>query len=314
MSKLSNVWVFSDNQSRLAEMTAGAAQLGDCVSVFVLGNQADVSTAHRLGATKVFSLGERAADRIVEDYADTMANAIADGEKPTLVLLPATRRGKALAAKLGAKLNAGVFNDASDITIVQGNVQAKHMVYGGLAIGEERIVSPVAVVSVGAGVFPPAVPNDSLAGETIVTPFVMPKTPIICAEVRVKQSERVDLGKARLVVSVGRGIGSKENIHIAESLSKAIGAELGCSRPLAENEKWMEHERYVGISGIMIKPDVYLALGISGQIQHMVGANGAQIIVAVNKDKNAPIFQYADYGIVGDLFKVVPALTKVLKS
>ncbi|VFS45381.1 putative electron transfer flavoprotein FixB [Budvicia aquatica] len=107
MSKLSNVWVFSDNQSRLAEIMAGAAQLGDCISVFVLGTQAEISAAHALGATKVFALGEREVCRIVEDYADTMANAIAGGDKPTLVLLPATRRGKALAAKLGAKLNAG---------------------------------------------------------------------------------------------------------------------------------------------------------------------------------------------------------------
>ena len=123
----------------------------------------------------------------------------------------------------------------------------------------------------------------------------------------------VEPSKARLVVSVGRGIGSQENIAIAAALSNAIGAELGCSRPVAENEKWMDRERYVGISGIMIKPELYLALGISGQIQHMVGANGAQILMAINKDKNAPIFQFADYGIVGDLMKIVPALTEKLK-
>lgn len=314
MDKFSNVWVFSDNQSRLAEIMTGAAQLGDGISVFVSGAQAEISAAHALGANKVFALGEREVCRIVEDYADTMANTIAAGDKPTLVLLPTTRRGKALAAKLGGKLNAGVFNDATEITIEQGSVQAKHMVYGGLAMGEDRIVSPVAIVTVGAGVFQPAIPDASRAGETINIDFIAPKTPITCVEVRVKQSESVDLGKARLVVSVGRGIGSKDNIQLAEQLSQAIGAELGCSRPLAENEKWIAHERYVGISGIMIKPDVYIALGISGQIQHMVGANGAQVIVAVNKDKNAPIFQYADYGIVGDLFKVVPALTSALSQ
>lgn len=127
-----------------------------------------------------------------------------------------------------------------------------------------------------------------------------------------KQSNTVDLDKAKRVVSVGRGIGNKENIALVSALCQAIGAELACSRPVAENEKWMEHERYVGISNLMIKPDLYLAVGISGQIQHMVGANGAQTIVAINKDKNAPIFQYADYGIVGDLFKVLPALTAAL--
>lgn len=122
----------------------------------------------------------------------------------------------------------------------------------------------------------------------------------------------MELDKARLVVSVGRGIGSQENIAIAKTLADAIGAEIACSRPVAENEKWMEHERYVGISNLMLKPELYLAVGISGQIQHMVGANGAQTIVAINKDKNAPIFQFADYGIVGDLFKILPALTQQL--
>ena len=114
------------------------------------------------------------------------------------------------------------------------------------------------------------------------------------------------------MVSVGRGIGSKENIALAEQLCKAIGAELACSRPVAENEKWMEHERYVGISNLMLKPELYLAVGISGQIQHMVGGNGAKVIVAINKDKNAPIFNYADYGLVGDIYKVVPALISQL--
>jgi electron transfer flavoprotein alpha subunit len=101
---------------------------------------------------------------------------------------------------------------------------------------------------------------------------------------------------------------------MAADLGAALGAELGCSRPIAETEKWMERERYIGVSGVMLKPEIYLALGISGQIQHMVGALGSQTILAVNKDKNAPIFQYVDYGIVGDLNKVVPALINAFKS
>lgn len=91
-----------------------------------------------------------------------------------------------------------------------------------------------------------------------------------------------------------------------------MGAELACSRPIAEGEHWMERERYIGVSGVMVKADVYLAAGISGQIQHMVGARDSRVIIAVNKDKNAPIFRFADYGIVGDLYKVLPALTKAL--
>lgn len=314
MNKLSNVWVFSDSESRLAEVMYGASLLGQHVSVFVLGNQDSMKRACALGATKVIALGEKPSDRIVEDYAETIANVISGGDKPTLVLFPATRRSKALAARLGAKLNAGVLNDASEVTVEQNAVRVKHMVYGGLAISEDKIISPIAIVSIGNGVFQAAECDDSRSGEVIHAEFIVPKSAIRCVNIHTKQGESVDLGKARVVVSVGRGIGSKENIAQAQALSDAIGAELGCSRPIAENEHWMERERYIGISGIMIKPDVYVALGISGQIQHMVGASDAQIIVAVNKDKNAPIFQYADYGIVGDIFKVIPALTQSLKK
>lgn len=239
--------------------------------------------------------------------------AIKEHSPSALVILPATRRGKALAARLGARLQAGVINDAAELVCEEGHPVATHMVYGGLAFGKEQITTAYAVVTLSSGVFAPAEENASLSGSASSLTFVEPANPIVCVSRSAKQGESVDLGKARLVVSIGRGIGNKENIAIAEAFSSAIGAELGCSRPVAENEKWMERERYVGISGIMLKPELYLALGISGQIQHMVGANGAQTIMAINKDKNAPIFQYADYGIVGDLLKIVPALTDALK-
>lgn len=179
-------------------------------------------------------------------------------------------------------------------------------------IGEERIATPYAVLTISSGTFDAAQPDASRTGETHTVEWQAPAVAITRTATQARQSNSVDLDKARLVVSVGRGIGSKENIALAEQLCKAIGAELACSRPVAENEKWMEHERYVGISNLMLKPELYLAVGISGQIQHMVGANASQTIFAINKDKNAPIFQYADYGIVGDAVKILPALTAAL--
>jgi len=109
------------------------------------------------------------------------------------------------------------------------------------------------------------------------------------------------------------GIAKEEDRAMARALCEALGAELGCSRPIAESEKWMEHERYIGISSVMPKPEIYISIGISGQIQHMVGVKDAGKIIVINKDKNAPIFDYADYGIVGDLYKVIPALVNTLK-
>lgn len=314
MSKFATVWVFSDTHSHLPELIGGARELGEIIHV--ISHSAEQSAlAFRLGANAVYHIGEQPADRIIEDYADTLAQAIKahSHSSRALLLLPATRRGKTLAARLGARLNAGVVNDAAELSLEDGYPVATHMVYGGLAFGKEKITTDYAVITLASGVFPAASEDSALVGNAETLAFIPPAHAISCVSRRAKQGESVDLGKARLVVSVGRGIGSQENIAIAAALSNAIGAELGCSRPVAENEKWMDRERYVGISGIMIKPELYLALGISGQIQHMVGANGAQILMAINKDKNAPIFQYADYGIVGDLMKIVPALTEKLK-
>lgn len=314
MSKISNVWVFSDAESRLPEAIAGAAQLGEKVSAFVIGSQDDAAKAFSFGADAVYHLGENDSARIVESYTETMAKVIAEGDKPCMVLLPGTRRCKALASLLGVKLEAGVVTEASEISAEGEGVQVKHMVYGGLAMGDEKIASPVSIVVFGGGVFQAAEADGSKTGEAVSVDFVEPKTAIKCIERQPKQGSSVDLNKAKRIVAIGRGISKQEDMKLAEDLCAAIEAEMGCSRPIAEGEKWMEHERYIGISGVMPKPELYLALGISGQVQHMVGANGSQAIVAVNKDKNAPIFDYADYGIVGDLYKVVPALVDAFKG
>lgn len=139
------------------------------------------------------------------------------------------------------------------------------MVYGGLAIGAETIASPFAVITLSSGTFDAQQPDASRSGEMHTVQWQAPATAVTRTATQARQSNSVDLDKARLVVSVGRGIGSKENISLAEALCQTIGAELACSRPVAENEKWMEHERYVGISNLMLKPELYLAVGISGR-------------------------------------------------
>lgn len=314
MSKFSNVWVFSDASSRYAELVAGGLQLGEKVSAIVLGSEDDVAKAFSYGASAVYHLGERDTSKIVEDYSKTIAQVIANGDKPTLVLLGATKRGKAIAAQLSTLLDAAIVNDATQVQLDGGTIKAKHMVFGGLAFGEENITSSVAIVTVSNGVFEAQPVDNSKTGEVVKLAFVAPSISIKCVERRAKQGGSVDLGKAKRVIGVGRGIAAQADIKMAEDLCAVIGAELGCSRPIAEGEKWMEPERYIGVSGVMLKPDVYLALGISGQVQHMVGINSANIIVAINKDKNAPIFQQADYGLVGDIYKAVPALIAALNK
>ncbi|EBH9040052.1 TPA: electron transfer flavoprotein subunit alpha/FixB family protein [Salmonella enterica] len=312
MSKFSSVWLFSDTPSRLPELMGGAQHTGEQINVFVL-SEADSEAAFHFGADRVWLLRGKPDDRMVEDYAEAMVETLhKHGGEAGMVLLPNTRRGKLLAAKLGYRLAAAVSNDASSVVPQAEGAAVKHMVYGGLAMGEETITSSWAVVTLSSGAFEPPQTDTARRGEAQSVEWIAPAIAVTRTATQARQSNRVDLDKARLVVSVGRGIGSKENIALAQALCQTIGAELACSRPVAENEKWMEHERYVGISNLMLKPELYLAIGISGQIQHMVGANGSQTICAINKDKNAPIFQYADYGIVGDAVKILPALTQAL--
>ncbi|PHI28566.1 FAD-binding protein [Budvicia aquatica] len=314
MSKLSNVWVFSDAASSYPELIAAGQQLGETVTAIVLGSPDDIANAFALGAGAVYHLGDKNDTIMVEDYDATIASALSRAEgPPTLLLLDTSKRSKALAAKISGLLDAGLINDVTDISIENQSVKASHMMYGGLALAEENIHSKIAVVTLSAGLFTPQLADVTKSGQAQILPFVPPVGGIQCKERRVKQGNRVNLNKATRVIGIGRGIASQSDIDMVAQLCGVLGAELGCSRPIAEGEKWMDRDRYIGVSGVMIKPELYIAMGISGQIQHMVGVNGTQTIIAINKDKNAPIFQYCDYGMVGDIYKVVPALITAFK-
>jgi electron transfer flavoprotein alpha subunit len=159
--------------------------------------------------------------------------------------------------------------------------------------------------------------DEAQAGAAAISAFTPTIEPV---QIRTKPSERfrgaaqtVDLGSAQMIVGVGRGIKDPANIPIAQELATALGAELGASRPICDNG-WLPMERQIGSSGQTISPKLYLAVGISGAIQHLVGIKGSQCVVAINKDPDAPIFEVADYGIVGDLMEVVPALTEAVKA
>ena len=313
MSKLANVWVFSDINDRYAELLAAARQLGDNVTALVLGTKDDAAQAISMGADVVYDLGEQDAQRRTEDYADTIAAVMGGKSASAPLLLSATKRCKSLAARLSILMDAGLVNDAVTLNIDDGHVVVEHRFYGGLAFGAEKIVTPAAIISVLAGVFEPLAEDLQRQGQVIQVNYVQPAVTLACIERRPKQGSSVDLSKAKRVIGIGRGLAAQDDLKMVQELAKVLDAELGCSRPIAEGEHWMERERYIGVSGVLLKSDLYLALGISGQIQHMVGGNGARTIVAVNKDKNAPVFQYADYGLVGDIYKVVPALIDQLK-
>lgn len=309
MSKFVNTWTFSDISERQADVIAAARGFNAPVNTFVLGAD-KAAAAFAQGADKVYDLGA-AGDRLVEDFCDTMAAAIAAGQTPALVLLPATIRGKAIAAKLGAKLQAGVVNEVAEFG---ADDSLSHLVYGGLAVSNEIVGTGVTIATIAAGFAAPLEADASRTGEVVETAFVEPAVSgIRRTAVAPKQAGGVDLNRATRVIGVGRGFSKQEDLKLADDLAAVLGAEVGCSRPIAEGEQWMERERYIGVSGVMLKPEFYMAVGISGQIQHMVGVNRANVVFAVNKDKKAPVFKYADFGIVGDLQKILPKVTEALR-
>ncbi len=307
---LNNVFVCSDKSDRLPALIAGARQLGKEVTVLFVGMAAEAGVAAQ-GANAVCCFPKK-EEVIFEDYAPSFAKAI-KGAESALVLLSSSKRCKAVAARLGVMLEAAVANDVDSIVVEGAAVTVTHTIYGGLANGTEKMTSPYTVVTTGGNMFEPGAAA-SAAAQVKEGEFVAPASPLKRLSSRAKQGSSVDLSKAKCVVGVGRGIAKKEDIALAEGLAQALGGEIGCSRPIAEGEGWMGHERYIGVSGVTLNADVYIAVGVSGQIQHMVGANGVKTIVVINKDKSAPIFKSVDYGIVGDLYKILPALTAKLKG
>lgn len=313
MSQLTNVWVFSDNQERYAELMTCARQCGQQVYAIVKGTE-QANHVKALGPDAIFVLEQNSELQRIENYAETLA-ALLEGKnagQPALLLMAATKRGKALGARLSVQLNAAMVNDATTVNLDADGLYAEHRMYGGLAFGKEKLNSALAIITLAPGVQAPTAANTAHECPTTAVAYIAPHHEVLCQERFAKPLSSVDLSKAKRVVGVGRGLAAQDDLNMIRELAAALGAEVGCSRPIAEGENWMERERYIGVSGVQLKSDLYLMLGISGQIQHMVGGNGAKVIIAVNKDKNAPIFNYADYGLVGDIYKVVPALINEL--
>ena len=249
------------------------------------------------------------------------ALSTADGEQITKLMLAAQKEsgataivlsqdliGKSVAPRLSVRLNAGLVSGASSLPT--GNIVKKN-VFSGKAIAHVTVNSEISIVTVlpnsyGVNVSGAACPVNAFSAE-VGTARVRVK------EVRVEESESIPLPEADKVVSAGRGMKGPENWGMIEELAKELGAATACSRPVSDIG-WRPHHEHVGQTGIAIRPNLYIAVGISGAIQHLAGVNGSKVIVVINKDAEAPFFKAADYGIVGDAFEVVPQLIAAAKA
>ena len=296
------------------EALTAAQRLGADVTAVILG--ADVKTAAAEIAAKAPSKVIAVEHPLLAPYtADAFVAALhrlIASENPAHIVFPHTYQVRDYAPALAARFNQVLISDVT--AIAEGPVFTRQIMQGRLNANYRHAASGPCFLSVQAGAFPADLPT---AAAATITPFA---PNIDAAQIRTKPGEpfrataqAVDLSSAQLIVGVGRGIKSQENLPIVEELAKALGAELAASRPICDNG-WLPMERQVGSSGQTVAPKLYLAAGISGAIQHLVGMKSSQCIVAINKDPDAPIFEVADYGIVGDLMEVVPALTAAVKA
>lgn len=292
-----------------------ADQLGGTVDALVLGgpgvNVAAAQLGHA-GADRVLVAAEAAFARYAPDgYSATVA-ACARAGSYAAVVVAATATGKDLAPRIAALLDAPLASDVTALGVKNGSVTAARPVYAGKAIQRVAFEGSPAVVSLRPNTFVVGAAGKSGAIEQVTVASVPARA--VVKDVTAAEQGRLDVAEADIVVAGGRGLKGPEHFQLVEDLAKAFGnAAVGASRAVVD-AGWRPHAEQVGQTGKTVSPTLYVALGISGAIQHLAGMRTAKVIVAVNRDKDAPIFKAADYGIVGDLFEIVPRFTEEVRK
>jgi electron transfer flavoprotein alpha subunit len=296
------------------EMLGKARSLGDAsgrkVVALLLGSGVGAfSEALKAHADTVLVRDHAALSNFNSAVYQAVVGEVITARKPALAMIGHTAFGVDLAPSLAVALGLPLASDCIDVACADGSFTATRQVHQGKINATVAFAdgAPTALVTVRASAFPAEAA--SRGGEVATLDTVVPDEPAVRRFVEYVEAAvgGVDIGKADVIVAIGRGVREQENVPMMEELATALGGVLACSRPVVD-AGWLGKDRQVGSSGKTVKPKLYLAIGISGQFQHLSGMKSADTIIAINKDPKAPIFSAADYGIVGDLFKIVPAL------
>jgi electron transfer flavoprotein alpha subunit len=317
--KIMSVLIFIDHsdghvkKASLEVLSYGAAlaqQLGVTAEGILLGTvNTDLSTLGRYGVKKVHQAAQETLNHLDSQlFARVIADA-ATATGATVLVFSNNVSGKAIAPRVAARLKAGLVSGAVALPETANGFVVRRNVFSGKAFANVSINTPVKVIALN----PNSYPVKEGEGSAEIVPLTVTATSQVKVVSTTQASGQVPLTEAEIVVSGGRGLKGPENWGMIEELAKVLGAATACSRPVADAH-WRPHNEHVGQTGIAIAPNLYIAIGISGAIQHLAGVNRSKVIVVVNKDPEAPFFKAADYGIVGDAFEVVPKMTEAVKK
>lgn len=296
-----------------------AGMLGTSATAVVIGtaDQSELATAGRFGATKVLHAADRDGGPAKLNEVNGMAYAsvvaaAAQQEGAKVVVLAKSSLGDAMAARLAGKLKAGLAPNVIDLPDLSSGFRVKTSIYTGKAFAFNELKADVKILAIKKNTITPE-ETDASAQVEAFAPALNDGDFVLKVTNTEKATGDILLPEADLVVSAGRGLKGPENWGIVEDLANALHAATACSKPVSDLD-WRPHHEHVGQTGIKVSPNLYIAAGISGAIQHLAGVNSSKVIVVINKDPEAPFFKSADYGIVGDVFDVLPRLTKAIQA
>lgn len=296
------------------EAVAYAKAMGDAVTAIALGDaeKAELGALGKIGAQKVLHADDKKLNEgVIQAYAEVLVKAMDDEKADTLVLANSSL-GTPVAARVAARIGASLASNVVDLPNTSSGFVVKKSIYTGKAFAYVELKNPKKVIALKKN----AAEVKESGSDVAVTPYSV-SVPDAAFKVKISSSEKATgeilLPEANIVVSGGRGMKGPEHWGILEDLAKTLHAATGCSKPVSDMG-WRPHHEHVGQTGVKVAPQLYIAVGISGAIQHLAGVNSSKCIVVINKDAEAPFFKAADYGIVGDAFEIIPKLNEAIKA
>lgn len=317
MTGYMGIMVYSEDREILYELLSKARELADLLKTEViavmLGEKVEAGAGEFAvyGADRVYVVEKARLKGLRAETCAEALYAVVSQVKPQALFIGATKRGKELAPRVAGMLGTGCVSECISIEFADPDLRMKRVVFGGKVLSTQFVSGKPAMATISSGVFEKK-RFEGRKAEVIKVEVEVSLSRVEILEVKPKELPARKIEDATILICGGRGVKQREDFKLLDELAGALGGAVGCSRPVAADRGWFSE--WIGLSGKKVRPDLYVTVGVSGAIQHIAGISGSKIVVSINMDPQAPIFMHSDYGIVGDLYKLVPALTEALRK